>query len=412
MNYSTLTQLMEPNESTLGRDIDPLSVYALFEHIKDKRKKRGVRYPMAFILTLILLAKLAGETTLAGVADWVRLRGDDLQKALPGTRGTFPCAATYSNVLRAIDAEQLPHILTQGLLRMEAAVRCEDEPSRFVGQKEREKHVHIAMDGKTLRGTLSHEAEDQKKMHQVTLYEPQTGLILKEQVVGEKQNELSLLSEFLLEKWVKGRILTVDALFTQHTFCSSVTRWGGEYMVIAKGNQPTLLDDLRLFFDEPPTDCRDWRTACTHDKGHGRLEQRSIIATTELNDFLSTWAGIAQVFCITRVVKEKGKERREVVVGITSLPPAKADAHQLLTLNRDHWKIENRLHWRRDVTLQEDHCQVRKGVAPRILALLNSFLLSLLDFLGVENVAKQARIFDAKPAVALRLLLGPLPTFK
>ena len=76
------------------------------------------------------------------------------------------------------------------------------------------------------------------------------------------------------------------------------------------------------------------------------------------------------------------------------------------------YTIENRLHWRRDVTLREDHCQVRKGVAPRILALLNSFLLAVLDFLGVCNVPKQMRIFDAQPLLAVRLLLGSLLTFK
>jgi hypothetical protein len=76
------------------------------------------------------------------------------------------------------------------------------------------------------------------------------------------------------------------------------------------------------------------------------------------------------------------------------------------------YTIENRLHWRRDVTLCEDHSQVRKGTAPRVLAVLNSFLLALLDFLGVSNVPKQMRLFDAQPARAVHLLLGSLLTFK
>src|SRR5437588_12270692 len=103
---------------------------------------------------------------------------------------------------------------------------------------------------------------------------------------------------------------------------------------------------------------------------------------------------------------------RRVVYGITSLAPARASAQRLLELVREHWAIENRLHWRRDVTLREDHCQVRKGTAPRLLAVLNSFLLALLDFLGVGNVPKQMRFFDAQPLQAVRLLLGSLLTFK
>jgi hypothetical protein len=174
-----------------------------------------------------------------------------------------------------------------------------------------------------------------------------------------------------------------------------------------------LADDLRLFFTQPPHDCRDWRTARTGNYGHGRLEIRELVASTELNAFLGgQWAGVAQVFQVTRTVYEDGQMRREVVYGITSLSPTRASAARLLALLRAHRRIENRLHWRRDVTLREDHCQVRKGDAPRVLAVLNSFLLALLDFLGVSNVPQQMRIFDAHPLQAVRLWLGSLLTFK
>src|SRR5260221_4362017 len=102
----------------------------------------------------------------------------------------------------------------------------------------------------------------------------------------------------------------------------------------------------------------------------------------------------------------------EVMYGITSLSPTQASDQLLQELVRDQWAIEIRLHWRRDVTLREDSCQVRKGNAPRVLAVLNSFLLALLDFLGVTNVPQQMRLFDAQPWQAVRLLLGSLLTFK
>jgi predicted transposase YbfD/YdcC len=167
------------------------------------------------------------------------------------------------------------------------------------------------------------------------------------------------------------------------------------------------------FGAEPPADCRDWRTARTVDKGHGRLEIRELVATSELNEFLGgQWAGVAQVFRLTRTVTEHGQTRTEVVYGITSLSPKRASAARLLELVREHWATLHRLHWRRDVTLREDSCQVRKGNAPRVLAVLNSFLLALLDFLGVTNVPQQMRLFDAQPWRAVRLLLGSLLTFK
>jgi predicted transposase YbfD/YdcC len=323
----------------------------------------------------------------------------------------LPMEGDALSVYRAF--EQVADGRHKWLTRVWAMKCCGDEPSRLLGQAEREQHVHVALDGKTLRGTLGHEAADQRKMHQLALYETGTGLVLKEQVVGDKQNELSIVSQFLTPVWVKGRIISADALHTQHTFCSDVTHGGGYFLLVAKGNQPTLRDDLQLFFSEPPADCQDWRTARSVDKGHGRLEIRAVMASTELNEFLADkWTGVAQVFRLVRTVTKKGKTSEEVVYGLTALSPGQASAEDLLALVRDHWAIENHLHYRRDVTLREDDCQVRKGDAPRVLAVLNSFLLAVLDFLGVSNVPSQMRTFDAHPLQAVRLLLGSLLTFK
>lgn len=374
-----------------------LSIYAAMQQLTDARRQQGKRYPLALVLTYILLAKAAGETSLQAIAEWIRLRGTWLQEVLPGVRASFPCAATYSNVLRAVDAEQVNQLLMALLTRVRAQ-------SRAPGEQQ-----HVALDGKTLRGTQKHLAEDQRKMHQVSLYETQTGVVLKEQIVDEKASEQSRVSELLIPLYVKGRVLSADALHTQVRVCASILASGGDYLLVAKGNQPTLQEDLRLFFQEPPLDCHDWRTGQSTNLGHGRLEQRSLIASTELNDFLArTWPGVGQVFRLQRRVHKPLVCTEQIVYGFTSLMPSQADPDRLLLLTREHWAIENRLHWRRDVTLREDACQVRKGCAPRTLAVLNSFLLALFDWLGVRNVASQMRTFAACPLLALRLLVGSL----
>lgn len=374
-----------------------LSIYTAMKSLSDARRKQGKRYSLALILTYLLLAKAAGETTLQAIAEWIRLRGRWLQEALPGVRPTFPCAATYSNVLRAVDPDQLNHVLMALLTRVRAERR---EP----GEQQ-----HVALDGKTLRGTQRHLAEDQRKMHQVNLYETQTGVILKEQVVAEKESEQSRVSELLIPLYLKGRLLSADALHTHASVCSSILASGGDYLLFAKGNQPTLKEDLRLFFQEPPVDCRDWRTGRTCESSHGRLESREIVASTELNDFLATsWPGSAQVFRLRRRVCKPLSCTQEWVYGFTSLSPKLASPQRLLELIRDHWAIENRLHRRRDVTLGEDACQVRKGMAPRTLAVLNSFLLAVFDWLEVRNVPRQMRVFAANPLLALRLFIGSL----
>jgi hypothetical protein len=245
------------------------SIYEAMQQLNDRRRKQGKRYPIALIMTYLLLAKAAGETTLQATSEWIRLRGAWLQEVFPQAGPKFPCAATYSNVLRAVDPLQLNAVLMDLLTRARAHERKEGEQQ------------HVALDGKMLRGTQGHLPEDQKKMHQVSLYETQTGIVLAEHIVGEKENELSRIQEFLTPQCIKGRIVSADALHTQQAFCLGVTLAGGDYVLFAKGNQPTLHEDLRLFFHEPPLDCRDWRMAHTCDTGHGRLEMRDLVASTE-----------------------------------------------------------------------------------------------------------------------------------
>jgi hypothetical protein len=151
-------------------------------------------------------------------------------------------------VLRAVDAQQVTQVLMQALTRVAATQRCGDEPSRLAGQGEAEQHVHVALDGKTRQSTLGQEALDQQKMQQLALSETGAGVILKEQITGQKQNELSIVSQFLTPPLVKGRILAAAALHTQHLCCCTVTRWQGDYGLIAKGNQALLRDDLQLFW--------------------------------------------------------------------------------------------------------------------------------------------------------------------
>ena len=210
------------------QEIDAWSLYHAFEQITDGRRPRRKRYSLALVLSLLILGKLAGMTTLTAIGEWVRWRADWLRQALPGTRQQFPCPATYSNVLRAVDADQVTQILASWLTRLEAARRCGEKPSRLLSQpEERGQHVQVALDGKTLRGTLAHTAPDQGSQHMVALYETQTGIVLAQQAVPDKGNEMTLEATLLTPTQVAGRIVTADAMHTQRACCADIHHFGG-----------------------------------------------------------------------------------------------------------------------------------------------------------------------------------------
>ena len=145
--------------------------------------------------------------------------------------------------------------------------------------------------------------------------------------------------------------------------------------------------------------------AATLARGHGRIEQRGLQTRNILLGY-RTWPGLAQVFRLERqvIIKKTGEVREEVVAGVTSLTPERADAARLLALVRGHWHIENQSHWVRDVTFDEDRSQVRCGSIPQVMAALRNTVIGLMRWAGHTNMAAACRRFAAQPRAALHLI--------
>ncbi|GHO55755.1 ISAs1 family transposase [Ktedonobacter robiniae] len=402
MDYTTLTlstRAKHPPEM-----VPAASLYHTLQALSDKRRKQGKRYELALVLSLIVLAKLAGQQTLSGATDWIRHHGVPLAQRFGLRRQQMPCQMTYCNVLAMVDSKHLDELLSAFFIRWEAQARCGEQSSRLLIPSLQTNHAHVAVDGKALRAT----SNEVHPVHQLSCYEVATGIVLWHCNVQEKENEISALKPLLAPSWVSGRILTLDALHTQRDLCAQIHRLRGDYLLIAKDNQPTLQEDIADLFEDAFPDRRRWKQAETWDKGHGRLEHRQLLSSPDLNDwFRKDWEGIEQVFRLERTTRilKTGKLRHEVVYGLSSLSMSKAPPQRMLQLARDHWAIENRLHHRRDVTLGEDRCQTRTGSVPSLLAQLNSAVLSLMDRLGVRNVARQMRYLNAHVDQALDLIL-------
>ncbi len=402
MDYTTL--LLPSDANMVPEAVIMTSLYETFQQLSDARRGQGKRYELALILCLLVLAKMAGQTSLSAATDWIRHRAAVLANHFGLRRKRMPCQMTYCNVLARVDAKHLDEIVQAFFVRWEAEQRCGAEPSRLHTPQGQADHAHLAIDGKTLRATTS----QPHPVHQLSCYEVATGIVLWHCNVEEKENEISALKPLLTPQLITGRIFTLDAMHTQRALCAQIHRFAGDYLLVAKDNQPTLHEDIADLFEDRTPDRRRWKQAETWDKGHGRLEHRQITCSPDLNDwFGKQWEGIEQVFRLerTRHILKTGAIEHEVIYGLSSLSMRQASPARMLSLVRDHWAIENKLHYRRDGSLGEDACQTRTGPVPGLLAQLNSTVLSLMDRAGIRNVARQMRFFDAHPEQALNLLL-------
>ncbi len=389
--------------------IDPASLYRAFEQVKDRRGKKGKRYALAFILTLIMLAKMAGETKIDGIVYWIELRKKELKSLLNWPK-EFPSNSTYSRTLASCDDKEIAEVLAGVVEKARAIEKCDSEPSRLVVQRENERKIrHIAADGKTLRGTLDHADKTMPSVHILTLYDCDTGITIQQYIYKNNESEISAADEVLRTGLIKGSIVTTDALYTYRKWCTWIHVRGAYYMVVVKKNTSVLYQNLEDFFGDPDI----LKCECDYfnkvQKGHGRLETREIWTSTQLSIFLQKeWTGVAQVSMIRKTVIKKGKKTITVRYGMTNASREKANAEQLLGWRQKHWCIENCSHYRRDVTLGEDASQVRINRAPEVLAAINGGILALMDFLGTKNLAKQLKFYCAHPEEAIQLLCGNL----
>ena len=371
------------------------SLYAHLQELKDKRMPRGIRYPLVAVLVMMVMAKLCGEDTPSGIAEWVNHRGEQFVDFLKLKHKNMPHHSTY----RRIEADVVdPQELEQSVSRV------------LTGRKFFGKQVMLSIDGKVLRGTLD---EAQAGTYLLAAYLPHEGLVLTEVELEGKGCEIPGAVKLLKMVDLREKVVMGDALHTQRAVSIQIVEAGGDYIWFAKGNQPQLEEDIRLWFEPEPDPIpgqgrvpKDFETVKETRKGHGRLEERTLTVSSQLNDFLD-WPYLQQVFRLQRhfLFTKTGKVQEHVVYGITSLSRTEITPGKLLTFIRSYWGIENGLHYRRDVTLQEDQTRMTKGNAGRVMACLNNLVIGLVSAkTQFAYLPSARRFFDAHPARAFTIL--------
>lgn len=356
--------------------------------VPEFRQAQGRRYELLPVLLLCCVAVMCGARSQSAIAEWGQNYGALWLSRLGLRRRRGPSQPTLHRIFRGLDCARLEQCVAQWAERVLAALPA---PAATLEA--------LAIDGKTLRGSSE---QGGTARHLVSALSHRLGVVVAQLGVADKSHELGHLDPLLDALVLDGRVVTADALHTHQDVARAVIARGGDYLLPVKENQPALRSDIALVFAHDKELADTIRTAQTTDCHGDRIETRRLRASTALEGYLS-WPGHAQVLELRRRVTEKrtGRTRQEVVYGITSLAPERASAAQLLRLWREHWHIENRLHWVRDVTFDEDRSQVRAGHAPQVMAALRNVAISALRLCGAENIAAACRRYAARPSLAL-----------
>lgn len=383
--FEGITSESCPGEVAVG------SLMSYLEGVVDPRAARGKRYALVHLLTLLILAKLGGEDTLRGMAEWVHLRGEALVALLKLPRPTLPHQTTYERVLDKLDIEQL-----------EQQVSAYFAAQMVAGET-------INVDGKTLCGSIPTGAT--RGVHLLCGYAVQQGVVLRQVAVATKNNEITAAPSLLAHLELSGKVVTGDALLTQQELCTQIVAAGGDYVLPVKANHACLQHAIAASFLPLPA-CHGYpkpplptHCAASLSKQRGRIEQRWLDCHPHLNDYLD-WTGLGQVFRLQRVVHHLKTKRLtyEVVFGITSLRPEHASPQALLAYTQSHWHIENRLHYVRDVSFHEDACQIRQPHRQHLLATLNNLVIGLIRQCDFDFIPQARRYFSLHFIEAFHLL--------
>jgi predicted transposase YbfD/YdcC len=271
----------------------PASLYARLSTLTDQRDPRGVRYPLAVLLTVATLAKLAEQNAPRAIADWAQLRAPALADLFGLDRPTMPHATTWNRVFgAAIDPQQFSHLVADFLTAATA-------PLVRGTRKRRRGMIALCLDGKTLRGTIP--AGMTRGVHLLAAYLPAQGIVLIEVAVDGKENEIVTARSLLSLIDVHGCVVTGDAMFAQRRLSRQIRRKGGDYLWCVKENQETLYDDIATLFTLPPLPALpdDFLSATSVDTAHGRYEERRLTASSLLVGY-TTWPAAKQVFQVVR----------------------------------------------------------------------------------------------------------------
>jgi predicted transposase YbfD/YdcC len=333
-----------------------------FRTLSDPRQGWRVVYPLPEIMLLVLAATLSGMEDFVEIRLWGEERMEFLRRLLPYERG-LPSHDTLNDVMNALDGDLFKACFASWVEALK-----DGDPDI------------IAIDGKTSRRTHNR-SKGREPLHLVSAWAARQRLVLGQQAVDEKSNEIKAIPLLLERLMLKGALVTIDAMGTQVEIAETIIEGGGDYCLALKGNHPVLHADVERFFADPEADELPAHT--TIDGDHGRIEERRHVVCHDVEWLFSDrryadeprFPGLAMIGMVENRVERGGGiagERRYYICS------ARLDAETFARAVRAHWGVENRLHWVLDVIFHDDLARLRTGHGPENMAIVRHIGMNLL----------------------------------
>ena len=331
--------------------------------IHDPRHPGYVRHKLSDVLLIIICAVISGLDELCTIHAYAQNKAEFFKSQF-GIE-SVPSKPTLSRILQMVDPKSVT----------EAMISLMKEQIGQTGEV-------IAVDGKAIRST-SKAGKTHSALQVLTAYLTENSVILGQEAIHEKTNEIPVFQEMLTYLDIKGRTVTADAMHCQRETCERIEKRGGKYILGLKENQKSLYENVSMYFQDAALTA-NLESSSTTEKNKGRYEKRTCRKLTQL-DWLeqkSLWPGLCSVLEVERIVSTAKETSREVSYYISS---SNISAEHFLKLVREHWKIES-MHWMLDVVFCEDDCIMNSDAAHLSLNIIRKYAIAMhRKYLGSQE---------------------------
>ena len=330
---------------------------ACWEGLEDPRTGNAGLHDFHELLIIALCTVLCGGQGAVDMALFARSKEPFLRGFLKLANG-LPSHDTFSRLFRQLDPVQFRTAFQRFMARFAQSVEGV-----------------IAIDGKVLRRSFDH-ASSKSPLHMVSAWGCQQRLVLAQIATDAKSNEITAVPKLLAMLSLKGTIVTTDALNCQRAIAQQIVDQGGDYVLALKGNQGTLRDDVSTYLDDPAAEVTVMKPAV--DADHGRIETRTATVSSNIGWLQDNhlWPGLAAIGKVVRTRETAGRTTQETAYYLLSTA---LSAERFNEVVRSHWGVENSLHWRLDVVMNEDQDRSRLGNGPENLAVLRHMAINAMQ---------------------------------